>query len=113
MFYPMFVFNAVVPLLFFFKKFRTDEKLIVACSCLIVVGMWLERYVIIISSLSRDFIPHAWGSYYPSFVESAIMFGTFCFFSLLFLLFVRFIPPVSINELKEHALPPMREGLHG
>jgi len=112
-FYPMFVFNVIVPMLFFFKKFRTDERLIMICSFLIVAGMWLERYVIIISSLSHDFIPHAWGPYFPSLVEICITVGSFCLFSLCFVLFVRFIPPVSINEVKEHIPPPLRNSNHG
>jgi len=112
-FYPMFVFNAVVPLLFFFRKFRTDERLIMICSFLVVAGMWLERYFIIISSLSHDFDPYAWGPYFPSLVEIGITLGSFSLFSLLFVLFVRFIPPVSINELKEHAPPPLRSRANG
>jgi molybdopterin-containing oxidoreductase family membrane subunit len=68
---------------------------------LVLLGMWLERYVIIVQGLIRDQLPSTWGSYMPTIVDLGILFGTFGFFGLLFLLFLRFMPFVPVSELKE------------
>ena len=70
-------------------------------SVLINIGMWFERYVIIITSLSRDFIPGAWGLYIPSPVELSVLVFSFCWFSMFFLLFIKFFPIIAIAEVKE------------
>jgi len=63
--------------------------------------MWLERFVIVVASLSRDFDPYAWGNYTPSLTEIGITIGSFGLFFLAFLLFVKVLPVLSITELKE------------
>jgi molybdopterin-containing oxidoreductase family membrane subunit len=63
--------------------------------------MWLERFVIIVTSLSFDFIPAIWSLYYPTATDLMILGGTIGFFTLLFLLFVRALPPISIAEMRE------------
>ncbi|MFC1885864.1 NrfD/PsrC family molybdoenzyme membrane anchor subunit [Thermodesulfobacteriota bacterium] len=102
-FWIMVICNTVVPLLFLFKRFRTTIFWLLGVSILINVGMWYERFVIIISSVSHDFLPHAWGLYSPTGVEFGIMLGAFCLFFLLFLLFVKHMPSVSMTEMKEMA----------
>ena len=72
-------------------------------SIFVNIGMWLERYVIITSSLSHDFDPYSWGIYKMSLVEAGITLGSFGFFFTWFLLFSRFLPIVAITELKEVA----------
>ncbi|HXV81320.1 MAG TPA: NrfD/PsrC family molybdoenzyme membrane anchor subunit [Candidatus Binatia bacterium] len=100
-FWLMIVFNAAVPLLFFVEKIRTSTLWLFIISLLINIGMWLERLVIIVSSLSRGFLPSAWGTYTPTWVEISITAGSFAWFLLWFLLFVKLLPIVSINEIKE------------
>jgi molybdopterin-containing oxidoreductase family membrane subunit len=97
----MVVCNTVIPLLFFLKRIRTSIRWLFALSLLINVGMWYERFVIIITSVARDFIPHAWGLYAPTAIEFGIMIGSFCLFFFLFLLFVKHLPSVSMTEIKE------------
>jgi len=74
------------------------------------VGMWFERFVIIVTSLARDFLPSSWGYYSPSIVEIFTFFGTFGVFSTLFLLFIRFLPVMPMAELK--AVTPQADA-HG
>ncbi len=100
-FWIMVVCNTLVPLLFFLKRIRTSIRWLFALSLLINVGMWYERFVIIITSVARDFIPHAWGLYAPTAIEFGIMIGSFSLFFFLFLLFVKHLPSVSMTEIKE------------
>jgi molybdopterin-containing oxidoreductase family membrane subunit len=99
-FWIMVVCNTMVPLLFLFKKIRTSIPWLFGISILVNIGMWFERFVIIITSVARDFIPHAWGFYRPSMIEWGIMIGSFSLFFFLFLLFVKHLPSVSMTELK-------------
>nr|MBC8247288.1 hydrogenase [Deltaproteobacteria bacterium] len=92
---------SMVPLLFFFKIIRTRIAWLFGISILINIGMWFERFVIIAGSVGHDFIPHTWGLYRPTLVEFGIMFGSFCLFFFLFVLFVKHMPSVSMTELKE------------
>jgi len=97
----MVVCNTIVPLLLLFKKVRTNIRLLFVISLIVNVGMWYERFVIIIGSVAHDFLPHAWGLYSPSWVEFGIMIGSFCLFFFLFVLFVKHMPSVSMTEMKE------------
>ena len=104
LFWIMVVCNCVIPLSLFFKKVRTHVGMLFVISLLVNVGMWLERYVIIISSLSHDYNPSVWPELYtPTWVETAITAGSFAWFFLLFLLFVKNFPAVSMTEVKERA----------
>jgi Ni/Fe-hydrogenase subunit HybB-like protein len=105
----MVVCNTIVPLLFFIKRIRTAIPWLFGISILVNIGMWYERFVIIIGSVAHDFIPHAWGTYSPSGVEFGIMLGAFCFFFFLFLLFVKHLPSVSMTEMKE-SIAKQRQG---
>jgi molybdopterin-containing oxidoreductase family membrane subunit len=64
------------------------------------IGMWFERFVIIATSLTRDFLPSSWGEFHPTWVDMATFFGTFGLFLTLFLLFARFLPMIAISEVK-------------
>lgn len=97
----MVIGNTVVPLLLLFKRVRTHLVLLFAISIIINIGMWFERFVIIIGSVAHDFLPHAWGLYRPSLIEYGIMIGSFCLFFFLFVLFVKHMPSVSMTEMKE------------
>jgi len=68
---------------------------------LVNVGMWFERFNIVVTSLHQDFIPSNWAMYYPTWVDFSLLFGTICFFGTLFLVFLKFIPAVATSEVKE------------
>lgn len=103
--------NVIVPQLFWFKKLRTSIPFMFVASILINVGMWFERFVIIVTSLSRDFLPSSWAHYTPTKWEVMTLIGSFCLFFFLFLLFLRFLPMVSMAEVKG-VLPEAQVG-HG
>jgi len=108
LFWMMILFNAVLPLTFFFKKVRTHHKSLFIIAILVNIGMWFERFVIIIGSMAHDYDPYVWGLYSPSWVEVGIMVGSFGLFFTFFLLFVKFLPSISITEIKEEFRPPKR-----
>jgi len=93
--------NVVVPQTFWVKRMRRNVAWLWIASLLVNVGMWLERFIIIVVSLHRDFLPSSWGMYAPTLVDWSIYVGTLSFFSLLFLLFLRFVPSVAVAEVKE------------
>lgn len=100
-YYMMLLCNSLLPLLIFWRKFRTSIPALFVLSIFVNIGMWLERFVIIITSLARDFDPYAWGLYKPSFVEIGITIGSFGLFFTLFLLFCKALPVLAITEIKE------------
>jgi Ni/Fe-hydrogenase subunit HybB-like protein len=102
-FWIMMVCNALVPLLFFIKKIRRTIGWLFCISIFVNIGMWFERFVIIIGSVAHGFMPHAWGLYAPTLIEFGIMLGSFCLFFFLYLLFVKHMPSVSMTEIKEAA----------
>jgi molybdopterin-containing oxidoreductase family membrane subunit len=107
--------NVIFPQLFWFKKIRRSIPLMFAIGIFVNVGMWFERFVIVVTSLSRDFLPSSWGHYTPSLYDAGILLGSFGLFFTLILLFVRVLPVVSISEVKavvEGAQPSHHERLH-
>ena len=100
-FWIMAICNTVVPLFLLVKKIRTSIAALFVISILINIGMWYERFVIIITSVARDFIPHAWGYFTPSPIEYGIMIGSFSLFFFLFCLFIKHMPSISMTEVKE------------
>ncbi len=92
--------NVVAPQLLWIRKVRETIALVFIISILVNVGMWFERFVIIVASLHRDFLPSSWTSYAPTLVEIATFVGSFGLFFTLFLLFCRFLPMISMNEVK-------------
>lgn len=99
-FWVMVLANCVFPLLFWSKKLRNHVPTAFTVAVLINVGMWFERYNIVLSSLVEDFVPGSWGHYQPSLTEMAITVGGFGWFFFWFLIFLRFFPLVSMSELK-------------
>jgi molybdopterin-containing oxidoreductase family membrane subunit len=93
--------NVVVPQLFWFKKARTSIWWMWVASILVNVGMWCERFIIIVTSLQQDYLPSSWDAYSPTWVDWGMYIGTLGFFATLFLLFLRFIPAVAVAEVKE------------
>jgi Ni/Fe-hydrogenase subunit HybB-like protein len=92
--------NVLVPQLLWFRKVRQTLPLLFVLSLFINVGMWFERFVIIVTSLHRDFMPSNWSSYSPTIIEVATLLGTFGIFFSLFLLFCRFLPVIAVAEVK-------------
>lgn len=92
--------NVLVPQMFWFKKLRRSIPVMFVASILINVGMWFERFVIVVVSLSRDFLPAAWDYYTPTIWDIGILVGSFGLFFTMFLLFLRFLPMVAMSEVK-------------
>ena len=92
--------NIIIPQVFWSKKVRTSIPWLFLVSCVILIGMWLERFIIVIVSLHRDFVPSSWGHYTATRYDWTIFIGTLGMFSFFFLLFLRFLPAISIAEMK-------------
>ena len=93
--------NLVVPQTYWVKSLRTNLVWLWCSSLLVNVGMWLERFVIIVISLHRDFLPSSWSMYYPTWVDVCMYLGTLGLFGTAFLLFLKFLPAVALAEVKE------------
>jgi molybdopterin-containing oxidoreductase family membrane subunit len=93
--------NVLVPQLLWFRAVRRNVPLLFVISLVVNVGMWLERFVIIVISLHQDYLPSSWGMYYPTFWDFAQFFGSIGLFFTLLFLFIRFLPVISIFELRE------------
>ncbi len=92
--------NVLSPQFFWSKKLRTNVPFMFVISIFVNIGMWFERFVIIVTSLHRDYLPGSWGYFRPTWVDILTFFGTFGLFMTLFLLFVRFVPMIAISEVK-------------
>lgn len=99
-YWAMIVCNALVPQLFWFKKVRRHWLGLLSVSLLINLGMWYERYNIVVTSLSKDFLPSNWTNYTPSIIEIGFFVGTLGLFATGVLLFMRYIPMMAVSELK-------------
>jgi Ni/Fe-hydrogenase subunit HybB-like protein len=109
LFWTMVTCNFILPLLILsFKKLRTIPGCVIA-SCFVVVGMWLERFLIIVPSLSHKYLPYAYGSYAPRAPEILLTISTFGAMCLLYVLFSKFVPIISIWELKVGQTPELTE----
>jgi molybdopterin-containing oxidoreductase family membrane subunit len=93
--------NLLIPQLMWSSRVRRNVTAIFLIAISVNVGMWLERFVIVVVSLHRDFLPSSWGMYYPTVWDWAIFLGSIALFITLFLLFFRLLPPISIFEMKE------------
>lgn len=105
--------NLLFPQLFWFKKIRTNIKVMFVIGVLVNVGMWFERFVIIVTTLSRDFLPSSWGFFTPTIFDLGILIGSFGLFFTLLLIFTKTLPVVSIAEVKgvlDHAQPKHHHG---
>jgi Ni/Fe-hydrogenase subunit HybB-like protein len=92
--------NVLVPQIFWFKKLRRSIPVMFAASILINIGMWFERFVIVVTSLAQDFLPANWDYYSPTIWDISTFVGSFGLFFTLFLLFIRFLPMISMAEVK-------------
>ncbi len=116
----MILCNVVLPQLFWFRRVRHNLVLVWVLSVLVNVGMWFERFVIVVTTLAREFLPANWGFYTPTWVDICTYLGTFGLFFTFFLLFMRFLPVIAIAEVKgvtpqadpHHPLGGAREGGH-
>src|SRR4029077_14329083 len=92
--------NVISPQVFWFKKARTSIPILFALSIVINIGMWFERFVIIVTSLHRDFLPSSWGYFTPTIWDISCLLGSFGLFFTMFCLFARFLPMVATAEVK-------------
>jgi Ni/Fe-hydrogenase subunit HybB-like protein len=92
--------NILTPQLFWFRGIRRNLLVVFVASLLINVGMWFERFTIIVTSLHRDYLPSSWADYSPTSIELLTLMGSFGLFFTLFLLFCRFLPVIAIGEIK-------------
>jgi molybdopterin-containing oxidoreductase family membrane subunit len=110
-YWTMVICNVIVPHLFWWKKWRTTPSLMIIVAILVNVGMWMERFVIIVTSLTRTRLPSAWGDFLPTWVDVGMFIGSFGLFFMMFLLFCRYLPMVAMAEVKA-ALPQAHAGDH-
>lgn len=99
-FWAMITCNAIIPQLFWFKKIRRNVIIVFIISMIINLGMWFERYVIVVTSLSKDFLPASWAGYHPTMYDKLVYLGTLGIFGLGVLMFFRYIPMIAISEVK-------------
>lgn len=116
-FYLMVLGNVITPQLLWFKKIRSNIAALFVLSILVNIGMWFERFVIIVVSLHRAFLPSGWGMFYPTAIDVGILVGSFGLFFTCFLLFIRFLPMIAMWEIKgvveQHAHDtPLAEATH-
>ena len=103
--------NVIVPQLFWSKRLRNSLPVLFIASIFANIGMWFERFVIVISSLSRDYLPANWDYYTPTMWDVSLFLGSFGLFFTLFLLFLRFLPMIAISEVK--GVMPEADPHHG
>lgn len=99
-YWSMITCNVISPQLFWFKKIRTNILYVFVISIFVNIGMWFERFVIIVTSLHRDYLPANWGYFSPTWVDIWTFVGSFGLFMTLFLLFLRYLPVIAISEVK-------------
>jgi Ni/Fe-hydrogenase subunit HybB-like protein len=99
-FWALILCNLVIPQLLWIRKVRLNTVALFFIAVVVLVGMWLERYVIIVTSLHRDFLPTSWGMYYPTAIDWMIYLGTIGLFLFLFFMFIRLLPMISIFEVR-------------
>jgi Ni/Fe-hydrogenase subunit HybB-like protein len=106
--WSMITFNAIIPQLLWIPKIRKNLNAFFLISILVNIGMWWERFVIIVPSLAHSYEPWKWLNYHMGITEAVILMGSFGWFFMWFLLFLRFLPGLSIAEIKEVLPPPMK-----
>jgi len=93
--------NVLIPQALWFPKIRVNPKILFFIALDVVVGMWVERYMIIVTSLDRDFLPSSWSNFVATFWDNATLYGSVGLFIVLFMLFVRFLPMIPMAEVRE------------
>jgi molybdopterin-containing oxidoreductase family membrane subunit len=99
-YWSMMTCNVISPQLFWFKKIRTSIVATFALSIVVNIGMWFERFVIIVTSLHRDYLPSSWAMFYPTWADVGVYLFTFGLFFTLFFLFAKFFPVINMAEVK-------------
>jgi Ni/Fe-hydrogenase subunit HybB-like protein len=99
-YYLLILCNVLIPQALWFERVRSSVPVLFAISIVVNVGMWLERFVIVVTSLSREFLPSSWGMYSPTFWDWATYVGSLGLFLTLLFLFIRFLPVISIFEMR-------------
>ena len=99
-YYVLILCNVITPQFLWFKRIRTNPLILWCLSIVVNIGMWLERFVIVITSLHRDFLPSSWGMYWPTVWDWAVFTGTIGLFLTLIFLFIRVLPMITIFELR-------------
>jgi Ni/Fe-hydrogenase subunit HybB-like protein len=99
-YWALIVCNALAPQVLWIKRMRTNLAVLFVVALIVSVGMWLERFVIIVTSLHRDFLPSSWDMYYPTVWDFSTFFGTIGLFLMLMFLFLRVLPMISIFEMR-------------
>ena len=107
-FWTMIFCNVIAPIPWWFKKVRQNYVALFVISIFINIGMWFERYNIIAGGLSHQFDSNSWVYYTPTYIEWGIMIGSFGWFFMWFLMFVKVMPAVAIAEIKELVRPPLK-----
>ena len=112
MYWTLIFCNGLTPQLLWFRKVRRNLVVLFVISLIVNVGMWLERFVIVVTSLHRDFLPSSWGMYFPTFWDIILYLGTIGQFVLLFFLFLRFVPMIAMFEMKHltHKSEQIKQG---
>ncbi len=100
-FWLVILLNVVIPQALWFPKVRVSPKPLFAIAMVVLIGMWIERYMIIVTSLDRDFLPSSWANFVATFWDNATLYGSVGLFITLFMLFIRFLPMISMSEVKE------------
>jgi molybdopterin-containing oxidoreductase family membrane subunit len=111
-YWSLIIFNVLIPQVLWLKSARQNIPLVFILSLVINVGMWLERFVIIVTSLHRDFLPGSWGMYYPTKFDWSMYIGSIGMFLTLLYLFVRFLPSISIYEVRTLVPRAQKGGSH-
>lgn len=93
--------NVLLPQILWFKKIRQNPLILFSLAIIINIGMWLERFMIIVTSLHRDFLPSSWGMFYPTKWDFLTLLGSISLFFLLFLIFIRLLPMIAISEMQK------------
>lgn len=101
LFWALMLCNVVAPQTLWFRRVRSNVAMLFTVAAIVSIGMWLERYIIVVVSLSRDFLPSSWQGYSATFWDWSTYIGTIGFFLALLFLFIRFLPMISIFEMQE------------
>jgi molybdopterin-containing oxidoreductase family membrane subunit len=101
MYWLLILFNILIPQLLWVRRLHANVPVLFLIAISVNIGMWLERYVIVVTSLHRDFMPSTWGMYSGTIVDYAVLAGSIGLFVCLLFLFIRFLPMISIFEMRE------------
>jgi molybdopterin-containing oxidoreductase family membrane subunit len=112
-FWVMIFCNCFTPQILWWKKMRTNTTVLFVAAILINIGMWTERFILIVTSEMRDFLTSSWHMYRPTYIDLTLFLGTLSFFCFLFLLFLRYVPFIPISEMKELKLDLQEDAGHG